>query len=128
VDRHVRTFTGFSLEFPVMAKLNFYPGRFRISPFFGGYFILPLGEMKTGSPVDEETSFSWSLALPLGLLGGLSVGFPLGPGMIFADIRYAADLAEPELKDSGGNGAIDTYRRHGAALSFGYEFGLFKKR
>jgi hypothetical protein len=80
--------------------------------------------MKTDSPIDEEASFPWSLSPPLGLLGGLSAGFPLGPGMIFADIRYAADLAEPELK-GGGNG---TYRRHGAALSFGYEFGLFKKR
>jgi hypothetical protein len=124
LDRHTRTFTGFSLQFPVMAKLNFYPGKFRVSPFFGAYFILPLGEMKTASPVDEEASFSYSLSPPLGLLGGLSVGFPLGPGIIFADIRYAVDLAEPELSDSGG---IDTYRRHGATLSFGYEFGLFKK-
>jgi hypothetical protein len=125
LDRHTRTFTGLSLQFPVMAKLNFYAGKFRVSPFFGGYLFLPLGEMTIDSPVDEETSFSYSLSPPLGLLGGLSVGFPLGPGMIFADIRYAADLAEPELKDSGG---IKTYRRHGAALSFGYEFGLFKKR
>ncbi|MDR2051799.1 MAG: PorT family protein [Treponema sp.] len=125
LDRHTRTFTGLSLQFPFMAKLNFYPGKFRVSPFFGGYFILPLGEIKTDSPIDEEESFSYSLSPPLGLLGGFSVGFPLGPGMIFADIRYAADLAEPELKDSGG---IKTYRRHMAALSFGYEFGLFKKR
>ena len=107
-----------------MAKLNFYPGKFRISPFFGGYVFLPLGKIKTGSPVDEEESFSCSLSPPLGLLGGVSAGLPLGPGMIFADIRYSADLTEPELKDSGG---IDTYRRHGMTLSFGYEFGLFKK-
>ncbi|MDR1353053.1 MAG: outer membrane beta-barrel protein [Treponema sp.] len=125
LDRYTRTFTGFSLQFPLMAKLNFYPGKFRVSPFFGGYFILPLGKIKTDSPQDdEESSFSYSFSPPLGLLGGISVGFPLGPGMIFADIRYSADLAEPELKDSGG---IDTYRRHGAALSFGYEFGFFKK-
>jgi hypothetical protein len=125
LDRYARTFTGFSLQFPITAKLNFYPGKFRVSPFFGGYVLLPLGEMKTGSPLDSEKTFSYSLSPPLGLLGGLSVGVPLGPGMIFADIRYAADLAEPELKDGGG---ITTYRRHMAVLSFGYEFGLFKKR
>ncbi|MDR1587431.1 MAG: hypothetical protein LBS57_08255, partial [Treponema sp.] len=116
--------TGFSLQFPIMAKLNFYPGKFRVSPFLGGYLILPLGEIKTDSPVDGEESFSYSLSPPLGLLGGLSVGFPLGSGIIFADVRYAADLAEPELKNSG----IKSYRRHMATLSFGYEFGLFKKK
>ncbi|MDR1411214.1 MAG: PorT family protein [Spirochaetaceae bacterium] len=125
LDRYARTFDGFSLQFPLVAKLNFYPGKFRVSPFFGGYFIVPLGEIKTDSPQDDGKSFSYSLSPPLGLLGGISVGFPLGPGIIFADIRYSADLAEPELKDSGG---INTYRRHGAALSFGYEFGFFKKR
>jgi hypothetical protein len=125
LDRYARTFTGLSLQFPVMAKLHFYPGKFRISPFLGGYFILPLGEMKTDSPRDEEASYSYSLSPPLGLLAGVSLGFPMGHGMIFADIRYTADLAEPELKDSGG---MKTYRRRGAALSFGYEFALFKKR
>jgi hypothetical protein len=124
LDRYTRKFDGFSLHFPLVAKLNFYPGKFRVSPFFGGYLFLPLGEMKTDSPIDEEESFAYSLTPPVGLLGGLSVGFPLGPGMIFADIRCSADLAEPDLKDSGG---ITTYRRHGFALSFGYEFGLFKK-
>jgi hypothetical protein len=125
VDRYTRSFRGASLQFPFMAKLNFYPGRFRISPFFGAYILLPLGDLKTGSPMDEEKTFSYSFSPPLGLLGGLSAGLPLGPGMIFADIRYAADLAEPALKDGG---EIDTYRRHNMTLSFGYEFGFFRKR
>jgi hypothetical protein len=124
LDRYTRRFTGFSLQFPLMAKLDFYPGKFRVSPFFGGYFLLPLGEMKTSSPQDEEKSLAYSVSPPLGLLGGIGVAFPAGPGMLFADVRYSADIAEPDLKDSGG---ISTYRRHGAALSFGYEFGLFKK-
>jgi hypothetical protein len=121
---YTRQFTGFSLQFPFIAKLNFYPGKFRISPFFGGYALLPLGKMKTDSPIDTEESFSYSLSPPLGLLGGVSAGFPLGPGMIFADIRYATDLTEPELKGDEG----PSYRRHMVTLSFGYEFGLFKKR
>jgi hypothetical protein len=106
-----------------MAKLNFYPGKFRISPFLGGYVFLPLGKMET-SAIDTEGSFQYSFSPPLGLLGGISLGFPLGPGMIFADIRYAADLAEPELEGYEGT----SYRRHMVTLSFGYEFGLFKKR
>jgi hypothetical protein len=108
-----------------MAKLNCYPGKFRVSPFLGGYFILPLGEMRTRSPLDTEKSFSYSVTPPVGLLGGVSAAYPAGPGMIFGDLRYAADLGEPELRDSGG---ITSYRRHMLSLSFGYEFGLFKKR
>ncbi|MDR2111281.1 MAG: hypothetical protein LBP32_08220 [Spirochaetaceae bacterium] len=123
LNPYTRRFTGLSLQIPLIAKLNFYPGKFRISPFLGGYVFLPLGKMKT-SAIDEEASFSYSLSPPLGVLGGVSAGFPLGPGIIFADIRYAVDLAEPELQ--GGEGK--TYRRHGAALSLGYELGLFKKR
>jgi hypothetical protein len=71
----------------------------------------------------ETSSYAYSYSLPLGLLGGLSVEFPLGPGLIFADIRYSADLGDPELRD----GDMDAYTRHTAALSLGYEFGLFKK-
>jgi hypothetical protein len=111
------------LQFPLLAKLNFYPGKFRISPFAGAYVILPLGKMKIDSH-GEETSYDYSYSPPLGLLGGLSVAFPLGPGQIFADIRYSADLSNPELQD----GNLETYIRNTAALSLGYEFGLFKKR
>jgi hypothetical protein len=123
VDRYTQQFSGFSLQFPLTARLNFYPGKFRISPFLGGYFLLPLGEMKVDSSRDKEESFSYSVSPPFGLLGGLSAGFPLGSGMIFADIRYTADIAEPELRDNG----IKTYRRHMVSFSIGYEFGLFKK-
>jgi hypothetical protein len=124
LDRYTQQFTGYSLQFPLLAKLNFYPGKFRISPFFGGYFILPLGEMETHTPAGGDKSYSYSMSLPLGLLGGISAAFPLGPGMIFTDLRYAADLEEPELQ---GGEEIETYRRHMVSLSVGYEFGLFKK-
>jgi hypothetical protein len=125
LDRYTREFSGFSLQFPLTAMLNFYPGKFRVSPFFGGYLLLPLGELKTSSPKDNDSSFSYSISPPFGLLGGVSAGLPLGPGTIFADIRYAADLGEPELEDGGG---IKTYRRNMVSLSIGYEFGFFEKR
>jgi hypothetical protein len=116
-------FKALSFQFPLLAKLNFYPGKFRISPFLGAYAIVPLGEMET-TIGDETSSHPYSSSLPLGLLGGLSVEFPLGPGLIFTDLRYSVDLGESELRD--GNG--ETYIRHTAALSLGYEFSFFKKR
>jgi hypothetical protein len=119
-----KRFSGYSLQFPLLAKLNFYPGKLRISPFLGAYVIVPLGKMEEDDLAAGD-SYAYSYSVPLGLLGGLSVGFPLGPGMIFADIRYTADLSNPELRDSG---EMKTYVRNAAALSLGYEFALFKKR
>jgi hypothetical protein len=124
VDRYTRKFSGLSLQFPLTAKLNLYPGAFRVSPFFGAYVLLPLGNMKTSSPLDQSRSFSTSLSSYLGLLGGFNAAYPLNSGYIFADIRYAADLGEPKLKNSG----IKTYRRHSMSITLGYEFGLLKKQ
>jgi hypothetical protein len=125
MERYARRFSTLSLQFPLLAKLNFYPGKFRLSPFCGAYFLLPLGSIKTSSPYDTEQSLAYSVPPPFGILGGLSAAYPLGPGMIFADLRYAADLGEPEL--SGGPEQT-SYRRHMISLSLGYEFGFFKKR
>jgi hypothetical protein len=116
-------FKTLSLQFPLLAKLNFYPGKFRVSPFLGAYAILPLGDIEAARH-DETSSHAYSYDPPLGLLGGFSVEFPLGPGLIFVDLRYSADLGSPELQD----GDMETYTRHTATLSLGYEFGFFKKR
>ncbi|MDR2257550.1 MAG: hypothetical protein LBE14_00215 [Treponema sp.] len=124
VDRHTMKFTGFSLQFPFTAKLNFYPGKFRVSPFLGVYVIAPLGNMIINeSLLNSEESVSYSFSPPVGLLGGLSAAFSAGPGMFFADLRYSADLGKPDLKGGG-----DTYRRGSAALCVGYELGFFRKR
>jgi hypothetical protein len=126
LDRYTRYYRSFSLHFPLTAKLNFYPGKFRISPFLGGYYVLPLGKLKTGdSRKNNDESFSFSVSLPFGLLGGIGIAYPLGPGVIFADLRYAADLGEPELDGGGG---IETYKRYAVSLSLGFEFGLFHRQ
>ncbi|MDR1443304.1 MAG: PorT family protein [Treponema sp.] len=125
LERYTRHFESFSLQFPFLAKLNFYPGKFRVSPFLGPYVILPLGKMKTSRPRYEEESSAASFSPALGVLGGLSLSYPLGPGMIFADLRYAADLGEPNLPEIG---ITETYRRHMVSLSMGFEFGLIRKQ
>jgi hypothetical protein len=125
LDRYTRRFTGFSLQIPLSAKLNFYPGDLRVSPFLGGYFLVPLGKMEVDSPLYGEGSYSYSISPPLGVLGGLNVGFPLESGTVFFDIRCCADLGKADLR--GGEG-MDTFRRSMVSLSVGYEFGFFKKQ
>jgi hypothetical protein len=125
LERHTQHFEGFSLQFPFMAKLNFYPGKFRVSPFFGPYVTVSLGKMKIVRPNFDDVSASASFSLPMGLLGGLSLSYPMGPGMIFLDLRYAADLGTPDLSDVG---ITETYKRRMVSLSMGFEFGLIRKR
>jgi hypothetical protein len=124
IDRYTWDYTTFSLMFPLMAKLNFYPGRFRVSPFFGCYFLVPLGDIQvTESLSGEKQSDSYQISPPLGLVGGISGAIKAGPGMIFADLRYTADLGEPEPA-----GDLKTYLRSMGSLTFGYEWAFFTKK
>ncbi|MDR1637837.1 MAG: hypothetical protein LBR93_10940 [Treponema sp.] len=123
-ERYTWDYNSFSLMFPLMAKLNFYPGKFRVSPFIGLYFLVPLGDIQISeSLTNEKSTSSYRYSPPLGLLGGISGAMKLGPGMIFADLRYAADLGEVE--PAGGD--IKTYLRSMGSLTFGYEWAFFTK-
>lgn len=125
IDRYTWDYTTFSLMVPFMAKLNFYPGKFRVSPFFGLYYLVPLGDIQvTDSLSGEKQSDSYQISPPLGLVGGISGAMKAGPGMIFADLRYTADLGEPE--PVGGD--IKTYLRSMGSLTFGYEWAFFTKK
>jgi hypothetical protein len=125
IDRYTIDFSSLSMQFPVLIRLDFYPGRFRVSPFFGPYFSVPLGNMTvTNLPDDREQSYSYAFSPPLGLLGGLNGAIQFGPGAIFADLRYAADLGEPEAE----GGSMPTYRRTMVSLTLGYELGFFNRK
>jgi hypothetical protein len=124
IDRYTHDYAGFSLQFPLMARLNLYPGKFRVSPFFGACYLLALGEItETNSLDDDSQSWLWRVSPPFGLLGGLNTAFKLGPGMLVADIRYTVDLGEPEPLEGG----TKTYLRRALSLTVGYEFGFFTK-
>jgi hypothetical protein len=125
IDRYTREYTSLSLSFPFTAKWNFYPGRFRLSPFAGFYVLVPLGKMELASSLaNTAESRAYRFSSPLGFMGGLTAGFKLGPGMILGDLRYAADLGEPKLR----NGDMAGYLRSMVTLSFGYEWAFFTKK
>jgi hypothetical protein len=125
IDRYTNDYTAFSLQFPLLVKFDLYPGKFKISPFFGGYCLAPLGNLRASNSLNGEThSFSWRASPPLGLLAGLSGTRKLGPGAIIADLRYAADLGGIEAK----NGGINEFRRGMISLTVGYELGFFTRK
>ena len=108
-----------SLMLPVSAKFTYRKDSLMTALFAGVYFILPLGSM-------ENTTlggiFSYGLTMPLGYTAGLNIGMKAGPGHLFLDIRWAADLADTMKPDR-----TIIYKRSMVSLSVGYEFGLINK-
>jgi hypothetical protein len=116
-----KKFTSFSLMFPLLFRLNFRPGPFRVSPFAGLYLIAPLGE--TGyrlSSEGEEKSYSYTYSVPAGYTAGIEAARNYGPGMLLAGLRYAGDFGDVTIDDASET----SYRRHIFSLYLGYEFGF----
>jgi hypothetical protein len=117
-------FTAYSLMFPLLAKVNFRPGNFRLAPFAGIYAFLPLGKAPYRKNPGEEDSFSWSAAAPLGYTVGLEAATKFGPGLIIGDIRYAGDFGTITIH----NDEDIAYRRGGVSFTLGYAFGFIDIR
>jgi hypothetical protein len=122
-DRYTKDYTAFSFQFPFVVKLDFYPGKFRLSPFAGAYYLLPLGKLEASdSRNNDKGSSSYKISPSVGFLGGLSGAMKFGPGMLIADLRYAADLGEFEAGDT------KLFRRGMISFTVGYEFGFFTRK
>jgi hypothetical protein len=123
-DRYTKEYTAFSFQFPLMIKFDFYPGSFRLSPFMGAYYLVAPGKIEASNSLNsDQQSLEYEISPPFGLLGGLSGAMKFGPGLIIADLRYAADLGEFK----GRNGDFDTFKRGAVSLTVGYEFGFFTR-
>jgi hypothetical protein len=122
-DRYTDDFTAFSFQFPFIVKLDFYPGNFRLSPFIGMYYLLPLGKLEASNSLNNDKgSLSYKVSPSAGFLGGLSGAMKFGPGMLIADLRYAADLGDFETADT------ELFKRSMISFTVGYELGFFTKK
>jgi hypothetical protein len=113
-------FVSWSMMIPLSLKLTIRKPKYFAAVLGGAYLTLPLGEMWNESPGD---GFKYSVKPPFGITAGINSGVKAGPGYIFLDIRWNADLGET-VKDSGE--AI--YKRGMVSLSLGYEIGFFTKK
>jgi hypothetical protein len=122
-DRYTKDYTAFSFQLPFIVKYDFYPGVFRLSPFAGVYYLLPLGKLETSdSRNNNKDSLSYKVSPSAGFLGGLSGAMKFGPGMIIADLRYAADLGDFEARGT------NIFSRSMVSFTVGYELGFFTKQ
>jgi hypothetical protein len=127
-----------SLMIPLTVKLTLRPERFLIAPFGGLYLSLPLGGMENdyqrtfqtddGDEVVVESPSGFTFPV-VGLTAGIDLGTRVGPGTLFLDLRYSADLdtVKRPKSDSSEYSGKDLYKRSMFSISLGYEFGLLKK-
>jgi hypothetical protein len=123
-DEYTASFNSMSLMIPVLAKVTFRPGIFLLAVYGGAYYTLPLGDMQFESDDDGKSSYKFSV--PIGVVGGLDLGIKLGPGALFLDARYAADLGNTSISDGKGNLAV--YSRQMLSFSLGYEIGIINRK
>jgi hypothetical protein len=94
-------------------KLNYKPGSLSFGLYVAAYYDLLLQDPPTA-------------ALPVGCTVGVEAGTHVGPGVLYLDIHYAADLGATVFP--GVSGLPDLrYTRSVIAVSVGYQFGLFQK-
>ncbi|MDR0554619.1 MAG: penicillin-binding protein activator LpoB [Treponema sp.] len=114
------SFTGYTLAIPLLAKVSYRLGDFVFPLFLGPVFNIPLGDTKYSSG-DISGSYTAS-PLPAGFTVGIAPGLKLGPGTLFADIRFTGDFKNTAVND--GAGTLEIYRRNALSFSLGYEIGI----
>ena len=96
--------------------------KFMVSLFTGPYFSIPLGEL---TYTNGDATDSYKVNIPAGWLIGLSPGIRLGPGTLFADIRYGGDFGKTSISDNSG--VLSIYSRSAFSFALGYEFGFIER-
>jgi hypothetical protein len=113
-------FNSMSLMLPLLARFSARKGLFSASLLAGIYGIVPLGKMSNTALGGD---FDYRASLPLGYTAGVNMGVKLGPGRVFLDIRWAADLG-PMVRSDGE----EIYRRSMVTFNIGYEWGMITKK
>jgi hypothetical protein len=103
-------FYSFAVSIPMGIKVNFKPGPLSLGLYGGLYYDFRLQNQPTST-------------FPLGYNLGVEAGTRLGPGVIYIDLHYGADMGITVFTGSPGL----RYTRRFIAVSLGYNFGFFKK-
>lgn len=110
--------SSFSLMIPLLVKYTYRQPRYYGTVFAGLYAAMPLGEMKS-----KSGNFKYSFDTPAGYALGIGTGMRTGPGFLFLDIRWSADLGQT-CDDKGD----PLYKRSMVSIGIGYELGLIDKK
>ncbi|MDR1147031.1 MAG: CsgG/HfaB family protein [Spirochaetaceae bacterium] len=119
----VFTITSNSLLIPVLLNFTYFPARYSLGVSGGIFFGAPMKAAMFDSFLNK--SYAGTLSAAVGLAGGINAGIKIGPGVLFADIRYMADLVNTTF--TGDEISVTAYRRGILGISLGYSIGFFQK-
>jgi hypothetical protein len=107
-----------SLDIPVLVRYTLSKGNTVVALQGGPYLALPFAlKAEAGGQsltIDPD-------GIVFGVTGGLFLGFPVGKGRLFGDLRLQLDLSDVKFKDMGAIG-----KRRAALVGIGYELPLGK--
>ncbi|MBO5730575.1 MAG: outer membrane beta-barrel protein [Treponema sp.] len=122
-----------SMDIPLIVTYDISAGPVVITPLVGVNFSIPLGKMKSkmeytakmDGQVVEEGDFTEDVDIASkfipGIVAGVEVGLPLGPGSLVADLRYVNDFTKFSI-DPGVDGMdpVELGIRRNFNISVGY--------
>lgn len=109
-----------TLDVPLLINWQFIQSPLTVGILTGGYFSLPISKLTV-------TNNHGGATLPLngflmGVIGGVNIGIPVGPGAIMVDVRYMHDFGSFTALHEGVIRGVA--HRRALALSAGYTFQL----
>jgi hypothetical protein len=126
------TFDTNILTIPILAKLTYRPNNFYIAGLAGIYFNVPLGEAELTADIElldynysDSVSENFTFETSPGFMVGGIFGIKIGPGTLFADIRYGMDFNDTKINFEQITASV--YKRNIIHFSLGYEIGLIKR-
>lgn len=114
-----------SLDFPLLVTYDIPVGSIMITPMVGINFSVPVGSPKFVFKTDEnEASMDMGdlkdTGFIPGIVAGVEVGIPVGPGSVTAGLSYVNDFTPVKLKSDGFDEKVDLLTRRNFNISLGY--------
>jgi hypothetical protein len=113
-------YSGTLFQIPLIAKMDLHLGRFVLQPLAGLYLNFGLGDLDVEDNYGNSSSAEWKNPL-LGWVMGGTLGFRLGRGFLFLDLRYMSNFGDTEAD------GIKLASRRAFLSSLGYQY-YFKQK
>ena len=114
-----------SLDFPLLVTYDIPVGSIMITPMVGMNFSVPVGSPKytwnrNGEKGSGKTDGVKVTGFIPGIVAGVEVGIPAGPGSVTAGLSYVNDFTPVKAKSDGFDEKVDLLTRRNFNISLGY--------
>lgn len=126
--------TYLSMDIPLIVTYDISAGPVVITPMVGVNFSIPLGKLKYKTEYtakiegyrEEKEEFTEEFDIDPrfipGIVAGVEVGLPLGPGSLVADLRYVNDFTNVTIASEGESMELFTRRNFNISVGYALKF------